>query len=573
MIKKESSAFARTDTIEKNNSKIDIEDYRFSGKPSWHGYYGGFPLLYNDETGRLIIDPSDNHQIVFGATGSKKTRAVIMPAIKTLAHAGESMIIHDTKGELFARHSLELQNLGYNIITISLRNPSVGNAWNPLLIPFSYYMQGDNDKANEFSNDVARSVCMANVSEKDPYWQTASADTLFGLILLLMEYVKESGLSSSEVNISNLIKLKRELFNNSQKKDPKNTDIWKWASENELIYAALSGTVLSATDTRAGVISTLDSSLRMFVINQTLTDMLSDNTIDIAAIGQEKTAVFLITPDEKTSMSGIVSLFVQQSYQYLIYKTIETGGQSKVRINYILDEFSSLPVIGNTGDFVSMISAARSRNIRYLIACQSLGALKKRYKEETDAIIANCTNILFLFSRELELLKYLSELCGTKSDGKPNITISELQQLDKDVNQTLLFNGRSKPALVNLLDIDDFSKKKGSIHLEPVKRNEVSNIDFSQLPQSIMDVVDKVKSREQPINGRPINPFLTPGIEEIAEKKNLNTIPNLPEDDLDIDEMIKNIDAKIEKIDRIESISKRIKERAKEIDSKKEVEQ
>lgn len=568
MIKKESSAFARAESIEKNNSKIDIKDYRFSGKPSLHGYYGGFPLLYNNETEKLIIDPSDNHQIVFGATGSKKTRAVIMPAIKTLSNAGESIIIHDTKGELFARHSLELQNLGYNVIVLSLRNPSVGSAWNPLLIPFAYYMQNDTDKANEFSNDVARSVCLANVSEKDPYWQTAAADTLFGLILLLMEYVKESGLSAAEVNISNLIRLKRALFNDRQRKDPKNTDIWKWASENELIYAALSGTVLSANDTRAGVISTLDSALRTFVINQTLTAMLSDNTIDIAAIGMEKTAVFLITPDEKTSMAGIVSLFVQQSYQYLIYKAIESGGQSKIRINYILDEFSSLPVIGDTGDFVSMISAARSRNIRYLIACQSLGALKKRYKEETDAIIANCTNIMFLFSRELELLKYLSELCGTKNDGKPNITISELQQLDKELNQALLFNGRSKPALITLLDIDKFGKKIGSIHLETAKRNEISNIDFSQLPQSIMDVVTRVRGREQ-----PISPFIPPRPDVVAEKKEPISIPKPPEESIDVDEMIKAIDAKIDGFKQKESLSKKIKERAIEIDSKKEVDQ
>lgn len=571
MIKKDSSAFAKPEMVKKSNIKFDIVDCKFRGK-SFYGYKGGFPLMYDSENKTLVLDPSDNHQIIFGATGSKKTRSVIMPTIKVLGYAGESMIIHDTKGELYARHSRELSDLGYNIVTLSFRNPSVGNAWNPLAIPYVYYLQGDMDKANEFSNDVARSICLAKESNGDPYWQTAATDTLFGLLLLLMEYIKESNMPATEVNIANLIKLKRELFNNKKSQSPKNTDIWKWASENELIYAALSGTVLTANDTRAGVISTLDAALRTFIINQTLTSMLSNNDVDIASIGNEKTAVFLITPDEKTSMLGIVSLFVQQSYQYLIYKAIERGGQIDVRINYILDEFSSLPVIGSTGDFVSMISAARSRNIRFLIACQSLGALKKRYGDEKDAIVANCTNMVFLFSRELELLKYLSELCGSKSDGKPNITISELQQLDKDSNQALIFNGRLKPALVNFLDIDKFDKNKEPILLVKTQRQSVGNIDFSQLPNFAKKIIERAENAT-----RLPNPFESPKIESApnsnSEKININDLldgKNDDNDSLNLEQLIKELDQKIEDLEKREALSKQIQDRAKEIDSKKE---
>ncbi len=572
MIKKYSSAFARSEMVEKSNIKFDVVDHKFRGQ-KFYGHEGGFPLMYNSENKTLILDPSDNHQIILGATGSKKTRAIIMPTIKVLAYAGESMIIHDTKGELYARHSRELATLGYNIVTLSFRDPSVGNAWNPLAIPYIYYSQGDIDKANEFSNDVARSICMAKESNGDPYWQTAAADTLFGLLLLLMEYVKECNLPAAEVNIANLIKLKRELFNNKKSREPKNTDIWKWASENELIYAALSGTVLTANDTRAGVVSTLDSALRTFIINQTLTSMLSNNDVDIASIGAEKTAVFLITPDEKTSMLGIVSLFVQQSYQYLIYKAIERGGQIDIRINYILDEFSSLPVIGSTGDFVSMISAARSRNIRFLIACQSFGALKKRYGDEKDAIVANCTNMVFLFSRELELLKYLSELCGSKADGKPNITISELQQLDKESNQALLFNGRLKPALVNFLDIDKFDKIKSPVLLSKAQRDKVGNIDFSQLPDFAKKIIEKALNASRtpnPFESRKIEAVTEPTLENAISDGNSSTNESNEDDSLNLEQLMKELDKKIADLEYQEKLSQRIQERAKEIDSIKE---
>lgn len=570
MIKKESSAFSKPESIKKSSSKFDIIERRFRGE-KFFGHVGGYPIMYDNETQSLILDPSDNHQLVLGATGSKKTRAIIMPAIKVLAYAGESMIIHDTKGELFSEHSQELADLGYNVVTLSLRDPSVGNAWNPLKIPYMYYQQGDMDKACEFANDIARSICIANMensNNNDPYWTTAAADTFFGLTLLLMEYVSEGNYPATEVNLANLIKLKRELFNNKNTNDPKRTDIWKWASQKELVYASLSGTVLTASDTRAGVISVLDAALRSFVINETLTTMLSNNNIDIALTGEEKTAIFLITPDEKTSMHGIVTLFVQQSYQYLIYKAIECGGKLNVRVNYILDEFTSLPEIGDSGNFVAMISAARSRNIRYLIACQSFGALKKRYGDEKDAIVANCTNLVFFFSREIELLQYLSDLCGKKNDGKPNITISELQQLDKNSNQALVFTGRMKPMIANFIDIDDkkMGKSKGALPLLRADREKAGNIDFSELPESAKKIVDK-------LNQPTTNPFSSPVFDfnQSESKKTPNESKDgKSKDDLDIDALIKKIDEKIEDFEQQEELSKRITERAKEIDSKKE---
>ena len=120
---------------------------------------------------------------------------------------------------------------------------------------------------------------------------------------------------------------------------------------------------------------------------------------------------------------------------------MQQGGRLPNRINYVLDEFSSLPAIGS--DFPSMISAARSRNIRFSIVCQSKNQLIRRYKEEAATITANCTNWVFFASRELDLLRELSELCGQKKDHTPNVSVYDLQQLSKEKNQALLFTGRN----------------------------------------------------------------------------------------------------------------------------------
>lgn len=134
-------------------------------------------------------------------------------------------------------------------------------------------------------------------------------------------------------------------------------------------------------------------------------------------------------PDEKTTYHKLVSLFIKQSYEYLIYQAQQLEKKSfSTRINYLLDEFASLPAIN---DFPAMISAARSRNIRFNIVIQSQSQLFQKYRDDADTIKSNCNNWIFLTSRELSLLKELESLCGT-IDGKHYLySVSRLQHLKK----------------------------------------------------------------------------------------------------------------------------------------------
>ena len=85
-------------------------------------------------------------------------------------------------------------------------------------------------------------------------------------------------------------------------------------------------------------------------------DMLSHTTFSFDRIAQEKTAVFLLTPDEKTTYHRLVSLYISQSYQQLVQFADRSGGKLPGRVNYVLDEFSSLPSIGGC-DFVQYLAA------------------------------------------------------------------------------------------------------------------------------------------------------------------------------------------------------------------------
>lgn len=492
MINKEAKEFERISTLYKVYSNYDVSGKRFGGKASYDGHLGGVPLAYDSEKKKVILDPTDTHTLVYGATGSKKTRAFVMPAIKILGQAGESMIINDTKGELYERCSEELKEQGYRIITLNFRNPAEGNAWNPLYIPYQYYLKGDFDKAAELANDVASTLTQSEISIKDPFWDYSSGDCLYGLILLLFRYCKEFREPEQWITISNLLFLRRKLFEQGT------SYLWDWASEDELIAASLSGSIGAASDTQKSILAVFDQKMRCFSIQPALLDMLANNNINIDSIGQEKTAVFLITPDEKTTYHKLVALFISQSYQYLVYKATQQDGRVPVRINYILDEFSSLPAIGS--DFPNMIAAARSRNIRFSIVCQSKNQLIRRYKEEAATITANCTNWIFFTSRELELLRELSELCGQKHDRTPSVSVYDLQQLDKDKNQALAFYGRMKPCIVNFLEIDAFGKERKKSKIETPERSKRVAMNLKELAnkkrKELLEKMNEEKERK-----------------------------------------------------------------------------
>lgn len=494
--------------------------------------------MYDAEERKVIIDPTDTHTLVYGSTGSLKTRAIVMPAIKILSYAGESMIINDSKGELFARLAGELKNRGYNIVVINFRNPSVGNAWNPLHLPYQFFIEGDIDKASEFANDIANNLMISDRATDDPFWDYSASDLLFGLILLLFRYCKDHDLPASAVNIGNIIELRRALFANKQQ--AKNSSLWKYASEDELVAASLSGSIYAPNDTMNSILSVFDQKMRTFTIQPTILDMLANNDFDIADIGRSKTAVFIITPDEKTSFHKLVSLFIKQSYEYIIFTaTLRKENKVEKRITYILDEFSSLPPIT---DMPSMISAARSRDIRFLLVVQSQSSLKRRYAEEAETIISNCTNWIFFTSREVGLLKEISELCGTQKNHLPNISVFDLQHFSKEKHEALVLCGRLKPARVSMLDIDRFGDHGYAVlEFEKGARLERKRLTF--------ELSDELKQKYEPFSHTDILDTIKVSSSQTNDRLASAPVRDDAYGDLDIEELIKKIDERIEALE------------------------
>ena len=436
------SSYARWASDEEVKSSL----YKVSLK-NYNPRFGGIPLLADDNA--VYVEDNDSHSLIIGSTGSKKTRLIGMPALQMYANAGESFIATDPKAELYKKTYQLLKKRDYKIFVLNLRDPSQSNSWNPFMIPFSQYHNGQKDKAVEFVNDLAISI-IQNGHSSDPYWENCAANMLAGLILILFEHAKDK-----EIHFKSLRALRTQAFINDKKDVPYiQNQFLRYLDKASFLRSLLSSITELTESTRSCIISVYDQAIRPFICQENLIDMLSENEIEISSMGKRKTAVFLIIPDENTLYTKLITLFLKQCYTALLHEAEKhPNNKLPIRVNFLLDEFSNLPTIT---DFPAMITASRSRNIRFTLFVQTLKQLVERYGYHVETIKGNCENWVFLHSRELPLLNEIVSLSGMKNSDLPLVSVSMLQTLDKEKGEAFILNKRLYPYIATLLDIDAY---------------------------------------------------------------------------------------------------------------------
>lgn len=412
---------------------------------------GGLPLLSDGK--RAWVDGQDTHTLIFGATGSKKTRLFCMPMLNIFAKAGESFIATDPKGELYERTSGLARACGYQTIVLNFRDIGQGDMWNPLSLPYELYHSGNIETATSMLSDFIATIAEPHVrNTKDAFWpEMASAYALACLLLIV------DAASPEEANVTSLAALcsnsTRDALQRLSESMPKNS----------ICRINLESVLSNPDNTRNCIFSSLYSMLRVFATQKNLCGMLSRSSVDFTTIGTKKTALYIIVPDEKTTYHFLVTTFIKQIYEIMIGVAQKCpGGKLPVRVNFVLDEFCNIPKIP---DMTSMISAARSRNMRCFLVAQSKHQLLGKYGEDAETIKGNCDNWVFLTSKELDLLTEISQLCGTTTT--PNgtkralISTSELQRLDKAKGEALIMHARQYPFITEIADIDMYEDFKG----------------------------------------------------------------------------------------------------------------
>ena len=582
---KDEKGFSRWCTdkeMKKTLSELNVTDNEYE--------HAGFPLVSDGE--RLWVDDDNSHNLVIGSTGTGKTQCIIHPLVKILAKKGESMIVTDPKGEIYRESAGLLKQKGYQIIVLNFRDPQRGNTWNPLHLPYKLYKQGNTDKAMELLDDLAANILYEESSaNKDPFWEKTSADYFAGLALGLFEDAKEEEININSISVMTTV--------GEEKFGARSTYIKEYFNGKNpagAAYTCASGTIFAPEDTKGSILSTFRQKIRLFSSRENLSEMLSQNDFDIDSIGKQKTAVFMIIQDEKKTYHALATIFIKQCYESLIDVAQHTEkGSLPVRTNFILDEFANMPPLK---DITTMITAARSRHVRFTMIIQNFAQLDSVYgKDDAQTIRSNCNNMLYLLTTELAALKEISELCGDKmvkvgkgdkehEEARPLATVADLQrmkQFEAIVKRIRLnpYKTRLKPNFeidwgIPKLDADPFVERQK----KSVKVFDLKEFIKNQRKDKFMNMVESAGANPpggmmpgmSPFGG--VNPFETL---KNNNQMNTNTPNSNPELGFNVDDLVKKIDAKIAELEKEEKLEeeklkKQAEDKKNEEESKKQEE-
>lgn len=510
----------------------------------------GIPLIMTPK--KVWVDDGGYHNLVIGSTGAGKTQTTVLPMVNLLAKHDESMIITDPKGEIYENTSNYLKSLGYNIVLLNFRDPQQGNSWNPMYLPYSLYKDGNIDKSVELLEDLAANILHdPSAKGQDPFWENTSADYFAGLACALFEDASPDEINLNSISLMTTVG-EEKLANTTYVKD-----YFSYKDPASTAYTKASSTLMAPSETKGSILSVFKQKIQLFASRANLSEMLSNNDFDMRDIGRKKTAVFIVIQDEKTTYHSLVTIFLKQCYETLISVAQESGGKLPHRTNFILDEFANMPPLK---DVTTMVTAARSRNIRFTFIIQNFAQLYEVYgKENGETIKGNCGNIVYLISTELSALEEISKMCGEvkskekeKTTSTPLVTVSDLQRLSQW--ETIILRLRTMPFKTKLTP--NYQMNWGHNFPKaayPVReKKELKTFDLKAFVN---------KKREEKINNMlngdvpsvgPKMPFAGPG-----NDMPLNPFMNMNDNKssgggFNVDDLVKRIDAKIAELEEEE---------------------
>lgn len=530
--------------------------------------YAGIPLVNDGK--RLWVDNGEYHNLVIGATGSGKSQTVVEPMVELLIKKGESMIITDPKGELYKAASNYMRERGYNVILLNFREPQNGNAWNPLTLPYQYYIDGNKDKSTELLDDVALNILYDPNNKGEPFWEKSAADYFSGLALGLFEDAKEEEINLNSINYMSTIGEEKFAASNYIK------EYFTMKGESSNAYVFASNTINAPADTKGGILSVFRQKIRLFASRENLSEMLAYSDFDMRNIGKQKTAVFIVIHDEKTTYHGLATIFIKQCYESLIDVAQNNGGKLPYRTNFILDEFANMPPLK---DVTTMVTAARSRDIRFTFIIQNFAQLKSVYgPENAETIKGNCGNLVYLISTELAALEEISKMCGEVKSGDkdktastPLVTVTDLQKLK--LFEAIIIRWRLSPFKTKYTP--NFKMNWGHPHTEGTyptrKEKEVQLFNVKEFVkekkrQNMMNSLgkDEPSRPANPFGGRDTNPFG-------GSNNDSGLFGGFGGGGIDLDAMMRDIDKKIAELDAEEARKKEELAKQKADSEKKEV--
>lgn len=480
-----------------------------------------------------------NHTLVLGSSGTGKTMRVVLPYVLSAIKSNENIVVTDGKNKLLNKVYNELKEKNYEIVTVNMRNPQNSHAWNPLYLPYQYYLNDDLDTCIELLDDLGKNIMMDRLpgESTDPFWATSSKNMFVGLAIALFE---DPETKQDMINLRSIYYMSLKGF----ERFGGSTFIHQYFKHKPIESRALEymSSVLNApNETRGSILSVFYQKLLSFVSKTSFWDKLCENEIDIFHLCSAKTAVFLIFEDEKSESSAFINIFLRQLYEAYIKNSNNIDYKSDfIHCHFILDDFLSLMPFYN---LPNILMAARERNVSFLFSVNSMSLMEKIYGEElTDFISDNCANWVIFRNSEVKFIKKIKEYIELFFGQEAFLTY--VQNANFTEPGMALFINLYKGIQNHALKIPDFVEETY------IKRKNSPNTSYS-----IYKIEENVRKRmqEELIEKMKQDPTDKNNASPSIENQFTNSKGEKPDQmDFDVDELIKKIDEKIAELEQEE---------------------
>lgn len=341
--------------------------------------------------------------LICGGSGAGKTRFYAKPNIM---QCNCSFVILDPKGEILRDTGGLLEHKGYEVKILDLINMDKSHCYNPFV-----YLKDDNDVQRLVTN-LFKSTTPKGSQSNDPFWDTAASMLLLSLIFYLWYEAPEE-----EQNFTMVMEMLRAG-------DVKEEDDM-YLSPLDLLFEKLENTNpdhialkyykdyhSGSAKTLKSIQITLASRLEKFNL-RSLSMLTMTDELELSSLGEKKTALFALIPDNDTSFNFIVSILYTQLFQQLFYVADHKyKGSLPVPVHFVMDEFANVSL---PDDFDKILSVMRSRQVSVSIILQNLAQLKSLFEKQWESIVGNCDEFLYLGGNEQSTHKYVSELLGKEN--------------------------------------------------------------------------------------------------------------------------------------------------------------
>ena len=366
-----------------------------------------------------------------------------------------SYVFTDPKGELYDRTAGYLKAHGYKIKVLNLVRPEYSDGYNPLM-----HISSGLDV-----DVIANTIIKGQKSEggsSDPFWDDSAEMLLKALIYYLLATRPEE-----EQNLASCAELVRAANTNGG--NNLLTELMSQLPYDHPARMNYKSIEIAPEKTYSSILSSLQSKLGKFDSKE-IAELTSTDTINFEEIGNEKTAVYVISSDTHTAYDFLLTIFFAQMIQQLYDYADQNGGALKEQTFFILDEFAN---IGKIPDFDKKISTSRSRKISFSVILQNIDQLEAVYEKSYETIMGNCDTHVFLGSNSYKTVEYFSKALGEKTIGRDSISINRDRQnwkTGKSVSDQVMARALMTPDELRRMDNDlCIIYEKG---IKPVKANK-----------------------------------------------------------------------------------------------------